>query len=197
MQAQFAKGRFRLVMVLVMALTLWTTLGQAEKPTGIPPETVTDYIHAVIEADRTFYTLHIVERLQNQGGTPATEEWRVQEKTLPLPAQFLAEASALSSLTGARVRYRLISLWPINPQNSPADESERKGLQEVRDHPERSATTTVLSGGETYFQAVYADRAVSRTCVDCHNAHPRSPKKDFSLGDVMGGLVITIPLSNE
>jgi hypothetical protein len=47
---------------------------------------------------------------------------------------------------------------------------------------------------QTYFQAIYADRAVSQACVDCHNTHPHSPKKDFKLGDVMGGLVIEIPL---
>ena len=44
------------------------------------------------------------------------------------------------------------------------------------------------------FRAIYADRAVSQACVGCHNTHPRSPKKDFKMGDVMGGLVIEIPL---
>jgi hypothetical protein len=29
--------------------------------------------------------------------------------------------------------------------------------------------------------------------VDCHNQHMNSPKKDYKLGDVMGGIVITIP----
>jgi len=33
-----------------------------------------------------------------------------------------------------------------------------------------------------------------QACIGCHNAHPRSPKKDFKLDDVMGGLVIEIPL---
>jgi hypothetical protein len=181
-----------------MMLPLLPMVGYTEeKLPGIPPETVTDYIHAVVEAHRTFYSIHIVERLQNQGGTPAVESWRVQEKALPLPAQFLAEASALSSLSGTRVRYRLISLWPINPQNGPADESEGKRLVAVREHPERPATATVKLGDNAYFQAVYADRAVSHTCVDCHNTHPQSPKKDFKKGEVMGGLVITIPLEKE
>ncbi|MBI4002925.1 MAG: DUF3365 domain-containing protein [Nitrospira defluvii] len=168
--------------------------GQAADLPGIPPEVVADYLHAVIEADRIFYTIHVVERMQKQGGTPASETWRRDKITLPLPAQFLREASELATLTGTKVRYRLISLWPINPQNAPASDSERSNLEAVRQHPERSATGIVRIGEQSYFQAVYADRAVTQACIGCHNAHPRSSKKDFRLDDVMGGLVIEIPL---
>lgn len=180
---------------MVLYLSLSVSPGGAEDLPGIPPETVADYIHAVIEADRTFYTIHVVERMQKQGGAPAAENWRAAKKTLPLPAQFLLEASDLATKTGTKVRYRLISLWPINPNNAPDEESEKKGLEMVRQHPEQSATGTVNIGNQTYFRAIYADRAVTHACVACHNAHPRSPKKDFKLNDVMGGLVIEIPMS--
>ena len=183
-----------LTVMSVLVLSAFTLVGQAEDLPGISPETVADYIHAVIEADRTFYTIHVVERMQKHGGAPAAENWRAKKKTLPLPAQFLAEASDLAAKTGSHVRYRLISLWPINPQNRPASESEKNGLEDVRQHPERASTGTVTIGNQQYFQAIYGDRAVSQACIGCHNAHPRSPKKDFKLGDVMGGMVIEIPL---
>jgi Protein of unknown function (DUF3365) len=183
-----------LTVVPVLALSSFTMMGHAADLPGIAPETVTDYIHAVIEAHRTFYTIHVVERMQKQGGAPAAENWRKQGKTLPLPAQFLAEASDLASKTGTKVRYRLISLWPINPLSGPHDEPEKKGLNAVREYPDQSSTSTVKVGSQTYFQAIYADRAVSQACVGCHNTHPHSPKKDFKMGDVMGGLVIEIPL---
>jgi hypothetical protein len=155
---------------------------------------VADYVHAVIEADRTFYTVHVVERLQSRGTVIASENWRT-EGTLPLPAQFLRESSELAALTGARIRYRLIGLWPINRSNGPTTEFEKTGLEEVRKHPERAYTGYITGGSERFFQAVYADRAVSQACIGCHNAHPRSPKHDFKLDDVMGGIAITIPLS--
>ncbi len=161
---------------------------------GIPPETVADYVHAVIEADRTFYTIHVVERLQNRGTVIASENWRA-EGALPLPAQFLRESGELAALTGARLRYRLIGLWPINRSNGPTTEFEKTGLGEVREHPERAYTGYITRGSERFFQAVYADRAVSQACIGCHNAHPNSPKRDFKLNDVMGGIAITIPLS--
>lgn len=171
--------------------------GRAADLPGIPPETVADYLHAVIESDRTFYTIHIVERMQKQGGASAAETWRADKTTLPLPAQFLREANELAILTGTKVRYRLISLWPINPRNAPASDPERHNLEDVRQHPERAATSTVKVEGQSYFQAIYADRAVTQACIGCHNAHPQSPKNDFKIDDVMGGLVIEIPLKPE
>ena len=181
-------------MILVAGCLLLTTASRAADPQGIPPETVADYLHSVIEADRTFYTIHIVERLQKGGGTKAAEDWRAKKDVLPLPAQFLIESSELAATTGSKIRYRLISLWPINPNNAPHSPEEKRGLERVGEHPERSVTGRVKHGEQSYFQAIYADRAVSHTCVTCHNSHPHSPKKDFSMHGVMGGLVIEIPL---
>jgi len=183
--------------VTAVVLTCWSLSACGKQPgatAGIPPETVADYLHAVIEADRTFYTIQVVERLQKMGKMVASEDWRVSH-TLPLPAQFLMESNELAAKTGTKVHYRLIGLWPINPQNGPATEFERKGLEDVRMNPERQHSGMVTSGGERYFQAVYADRAVTQACIGCHNAHPKSPKRDFRLNDAVGGIVITIPLS--
>lgn len=180
--------------VVLIVLSCWSVSGCGrQQPAGIPPETVADYVHAVIEADRTFYTMHVVERLQKKGKLVASENWRAKD-TLPLPAQFLMESSDLAAKTGTRVQYRLIGAWPINPQNGATTEFEKKGLESVRMHPERPYTETATSGTEQVFQAIYADRAVSQACIGCHNAHARSPKRDFKMDDVMGGVVITIPL---
>jgi hypothetical protein len=97
---------------------------------------------------------------------------------------------------GSGIRYRLISLWPIYQRNAPATDFERRGLEAVANHPDRPYTGTVTSGRKQFFQAIYADRAVANACVACHNAHPLSPRRDFKQNDVMGGLVITIPLEN-
>jgi hypothetical protein len=180
----------------ILMMALWA-VSNGEKDSGItigiPPSTVADYLHAVIEADRTFYTVHVVERLQIKGVLVASQNWRAAN-TLPLPAQFLIESGELAAKTGSKVIYRLIGLWPINKENGPATEFERRGLEDVRMHPERPYTHSVARDHEQYFEAVYADRAVTQACIGCHNAHPESPKRDFRLNDVMGGIVITIPL---
>jgi len=160
---------------------------------SIPLDTVADYIHAVIQADREIYTTHVVERMQNKGIVVASENWQ-EKNTLPLPAQFLMDSAHLVARKTS-IRYRLLSLWPINQKNRPATEFERTGLAAVITQPDRPYTGFYESGRKWFFQALYADRAVSQACVGCHNAHPDSPKRDFKQNDVMGGILITIPAS--
>ena len=189
--------RKRLVGVVSALLCVfgWWGIGIAEKPSAgsVPLETVADYLHSVLEADRTFYTVHVVERMQRRGVIESSEKWR-EVSALPLPAQFFQEASSLAALTGSSVRYRLISLNPINKQNAPRSEFERKALEAVMAHPEQPFKGEVAEGGTRSFQAVYADLAVSPVCVSCHNADPRSSKQDYKLRDVLGAVLISIPM---
>ncbi|MBI3357220.1 MAG: DUF3365 domain-containing protein [Nitrospirae bacterium] len=159
----------------------------------VPVEIVADYIHSVIEAHRTFYTIQVVERMQKHGKMVASENWRTKH-TLPLPVQLLKEADELGALTGSKIRYRLIGLWPINKQNAPATDLEKQGLEQVQKHPEQRYGSIVSVGDGRFFQAIYADRAVTQACIGCHNAHPSSPRKNFKMNDVMGALIIEIPL---
>lgn len=183
---------------VALCLLVSVETGHAEKESAgvVPLETVVDYIHSVLEADRTFYTVHVVERMQRRGVIASSEKWR-SESALPLPAQFFQESSNLAALTGSNVRYRLISLAPINKQNGPRTEFERKALEAVMAHPEQPYKGLVKEEGGRYFQAVYADHAVSPSCVTCHNADPRSAKRDYKLNDVLGGVVIAIPVSKD
>ena len=167
--------------------------GKTADPPCIPAERVAGYVHSVIQADRTFYTTEVVERMQMRGIVVASENWR-ETARLPLPAQFLMEAGRLAAEERGGVRFRLISNWAINKKNRPTTEFERSGLTEVLLNPDHPYTAVTSDGGAAVFQALYADKAVSQTCVGCHNAHPDSPKRDFKPRDVMGGIVLTFPL---
>lgn len=166
---------------------------EADPPACISAETVAGYVHSVIQADRTFYTTEVVERMQMRGIVFASENWRETAK-LPLPAQFLIETGRLLAAERSGLRYRLISNWAINKKNGPTTDFERTGLTEILLNPDRPYTAVTTEGGTPVFQALYADKAVSQSCVGCHNAHPQSPKKDFKPRDVMGGILLTIPL---
>jgi Protein of unknown function (DUF3365) len=166
---------------------------ETDPPKGIPVETVAEYVHSVIQADRTIYTTEVVERMQMRGTVFASENWR-ETGRLPLPAQFLIEAGRLVAEKPNGIRFRLISRWAINKRNRPTTEFEQTGLTEILVNTNRPYTGVATEGGTRVFQALYPDKAVSQTCIGCHNAHPNSPKKDFKPGDVMGGILLTIPL---
>ncbi len=157
----------------------------------LAPEVVSNYVHSILDADRYVYSKYIVDRLQSQKIIQATENWE-ETNSLPLPAQFLLNAARLIRKKNLGLDFRLISLWPINPHNGPANEFERIGLESVKDHPIRPYTGQTQLGDKSYFQAIYPDLAVAPSCVTCHNAHQNSPKHDFELFKVMGGIVVTL-----
>ncbi|MCZ6800012.1 MAG: DUF3365 domain-containing protein, partial [Nitrospirae bacterium] len=57
----FFKGTLMGVMALVAFAGMPVGPNEARGQAGVPPEEVADYIHAVIEADRTLYTTHVVQ----------------------------------------------------------------------------------------------------------------------------------------
>ena len=85
-------------------------------------------------------------------------------------------------------------MWPVNKQNQPKTEVEKSGLNYVAANPGKNFYDKEQLGGQSYFTAVYADTAVADACVSCHNGHKDSPRTDFKLNDVMGGVVLRIPM---
>lgn len=187
--------------ILAVSLLSGAILSGCDKLSGnstgeIQPKTVADALHAVLAADREVYASNVVNRLANEEKViKATEHWK-DDKSLPLPAQVFRMGSELVSEQGNTFSYALLSLWPINKKNEAKTEGEKNGLQFVVDHPEQNYYGEEELGGKRYFTAVYADKAVSEACSSCHNNHADSPRTDFKPNDVMGGIVIRIPIEN-
>ncbi len=173
---------------------------------GISPENAVDYIHTVLLADRTAYTRHVVNRLQMlegnenaEGVVPAeaTEDWQ-ENNGVPLPAQMFRLGSEIASGSGA-FTYGLISPWNINDNQAPQPGFEEEAMAEVVETGEPYKDYQEI-GGQRYYSAVYPDEAVAEACVNCHNSHPvhqeRYPDKQFEMGDVMGGIVINLPVND-
>lgn len=170
--------------------------GKEEATGGIEPSVYTDSLFAVMKADRTNYTKLIVKRLgpAGSGSIKPDEYWQDMEHGAPLPAQmFRAGAEAVAELTD-KFTYSLQSEWPINKQNAPKTPMEQEGLAYIGANPGENFYGTEKLGDVEYFTAVYPDVAVSDACTTCHNDHKDTPKTDFKVGDVMGGVVIRVPL---
>lgn len=168
----------------------------ADSSAGVAPELFTDSLFAVMNADRANYTKLIVQRLGPKGKdvVKPDEYWKDLDNGVLLPAQmFRAGAEAVAEKTD-KFSYSLQSIWPIGKQNGPKTDMEKEGLQYVIDNPGKNFYGTEELGGKKYFTGVYADVAVAEACATCHNEHKDSPKTDFKIGDVMGGVVIRVPL---
>ena len=157
------------------------------------PQEMADALHAVIAADREVYARQVVQRLAEVKSANVSEAWKTNGSP-PLPPHLLRPASESVQQKGAEFHYVVRSLWPINPKNAPETATEKTGLQYLLDHPDSNYYSEESLGGRRYFTAVYPDRAIVPACVECHNQHPNSPKRDFELGDIMGGMVVRVPL---
>jgi hypothetical protein len=170
------------------------TAEKSHKLQSVSIRKMADSLHAVIAADRQAYAELVVQRWDaDEHRLAVREDWRVSHG-LPVHAQMLRFAAQNIQQRGAEFSYTLRSLWPINGNNGPQTEIEQAGLEAVAKDPARAFYTEEELGGRSYFTAIYADRATLPSCASCHNRHPRSPRRDFKPGDVMGALVVRVPL---
>ena len=172
---------------------------------GVAPELVADYIHTVLAADRTAYTKHVVNRVKTLEGkakdggvlnVESTEGWENTDG-IPLPAQMFRLGSEIANESGY-FTYNLISPWYINDNHAPKGEFEETAVQTMIETGEPVKDYQTV-GDRQFFSAMYPDMAVAEACVSCHNTHPihleRYPDKKFVMDEVMGGVVINIPLA--
>jgi hypothetical protein len=187
-----ARGRW-IAAGLAGAIVAATGCRRHDPEATITPRQLADAVYGVLSADRAVYAHEVVERLQDQENVIRASERYRDDKALPLPAQMFRMGADTARKTATGLTYALLSPWPINKQNAPRTEAEKAGLRRVAETGQVHYAEEVL-GGARYFTAVYPDRAVSPACVGCHNNHRESPRRDFKVGDVMGGVVIRILL---
>ena len=177
-------------------LVLLATCGCWNKPSGVAissdpavmfkPEEMADAIHAVVAADRLVYVTRVVERVNSESKAVPTH--------LPLPSEMLRSTAQEVQKQGAEFHYVLRSLWPMNPKNGPETATEKSGLEFVASHPGSNYYSEEFLGGRRYLTAVYPDVAFSSTCTDCHNGRAQASRPGLKPGDVLGGLVVRVPL---
>ena len=187
------KSALALGIAAVMAQPI-AALAEATDTPMFSPKQMTDWLHLVMSSDRTVYTRLIVNRLQNKEKVIKASEHFEDDKALVLPAQMFRFGAEMVGESTDDFSYSLLSKWPINKQNAPRTDAEKTGLAYIAANKGENYYTTEELGGQKYFTAVYADTAVAPACVTCHNDHKDTPRSDFKLGDVMGGVVIRVPI---
>ncbi|MBI3810386.1 MAG: DUF3365 domain-containing protein [Nitrospirae bacterium] len=150
-------------------------------------------LHTQITADQQYYASVIVPRLIEFGGSMGPDYKQVHGQ-FPLPETFVREVAELTAAVGRDYTVNLISPWAINPDKGVKDPFYQDAFAYLMKIPTGQFFRADTIEGRAVMRVLMADLASAQSCVDCHNAHPKSPKHDFKLNDLMGGLEIVIPM---
>jgi ABC-type transporter Mla subunit MlaD len=148
-----------------------------------------------IVEDRKQFTKNVIIKLKKDGivDVHPNRKYADIDGGIPLPATFVQEVSKKINEKGV-YSYDLLSKWNINKEKGLKTDFEKEAFAYLFDKKGTVFTRFMVHNGIFSLRYATADVAAAAGCVSCHNNHEESPKKDFKLGDVMGVLVVNVPI---
>jgi adenylate cyclase len=141
----------------------------------------------MIDGIRGYYAGNVVARvLANGGTTHVVPDYVDVPGGIPIPATLSLELGSVIGKGNDNIRFRFFSDYPFRNRAPHAfDEFERQALATLRQAPN---TRVYDVSGSIFDRSVrlVAPIIMDAACVNCHNAHPQSPKRDWKVGDVRG-----------
>ena len=161
---------------------------------AISPQNQADALHLVIATDRELYCRAYAARQSGDVPAPNASADGKPVESWPMPCEMMRRAADSTQSNGAEFSYALRSIRPLDPRNGPQTELEQRGLAFVASHPGRNYYDQEMLGGRRYVTAVYPDLPATASCIDCHNRRSASVAPRYQVGEVMGGIVVRVPL---
>jgi adenylate cyclase len=157
-----------------------------------------DDLNSVIGSVRSYYAKNVVGRvLSIQGHSRVVHNYETIPGAIPIPATLSLDLGRVISQQQKNITYRFVSDYPfINRKPHMLDAFEKNALALLRADPKQkisSRSTTLLTEKVRLIEPVI----LAPACVNCHNTHPESPKRDWKAGDVRGiqEVIITQPIA--
>ncbi|MEM7017325.1 MAG: adenylate/guanylate cyclase domain-containing protein [Pseudomonadota bacterium] len=151
------------------------------------------YAKTLMEA-RILYSDKVASPLQ--GTIEVSHDYHEKNMAIPNPATYLIELGVNLKKKEPETTFRLYSDHPFPNRRKvikDMDGFEYDALNFLRQFPNSTYVKIEEHEGRRSLRYAQAD-IMNQQCVDCHNIHPDSPKRDWQAGDVRGVLEITQPL---
>ena len=179
---------------IVFVLVVIVTVYRANKDTEVAGLTTARAIANQIVTLRTFYTDKVVGPAK-LAGMDVTYDFAEKEKAIPLPATMVKALGDQISKDYPGSHVKLYSNHPFlhHKQIEEKDDFEKDALKSLGEHPDDEFYRMEDVDGRLTMRFAVAD-VMRESCVNCHNTHPMSPKKDWKTGDVRGVVEVMVPV---
>jgi class 3 adenylate cyclase len=146
-------------------------------------------LNSMITSIRGYYASAVVGRIRENHGkdTQVIHNYESVPGAIPIPATLSLELGRVIADKQSNVNYRFVSDYPFRGRAAhQLDDFEKTSLASLRASPEQPPLVLATSNGTASQVRLIAPVLMSAACVQCHNSHPDSPKKDWKIGDVRG-----------
>jgi methyl-accepting chemotaxis protein len=147
---------------------------------------------------RAYYTTQVVAKVKQNAQLEVSFDHRQKPATIPLPATMIHDLSEEFSQSANGMQLRLYSQYPFpNRRERVLDKFALDALAHFEQRPNETFVRVEEDGGAATVRVAIADRMAAQSCVDCHNEHASSPRKDWKVGDVRGVLEVSQPIERQ
>lgn len=181
--------------VIVVLFSAWYIEHLAGEETVRTTRVMAESLAGQVRELRGYYTSKVVARVK-QKGIDVIHDYDRYDGSIPLPATMVHELmSILSEKEGYVIRLYSDYPFPWRTDGGPRDQFETDALAALEVQPDQPYWREEDYEGKLSLRYVTADLMVAQACVDCHNSHPQTPRDNWKLGDVRGGIELIIPLA--
>jgi methyl-accepting chemotaxis protein len=153
-------------------------------------------IAAQFKAIRAYYTDNVINKVVKFGILKPSVDHKSEDKTIPLPATFIHDLSAL--LAEKDTTISLFSKYPFpNRASRRLDAFQQEAWDFLNRNPAAVFSRNEVRNGKPVVRVAVADTMAVPACVNCHNTNAASPKKDWKLGDVRGVLEVVSAIDGQ
>lgn len=205
MREEFLKGNigkilFSIVGVLGLCiLTLIIYISRASRANTVEAS-ISNAISIInqFKGLREYYTVNVIKKVKANTNLGISFDHRNREDAIPLPATMIHDMSEVLGKDKDNVQLKLYSSYPFpNRKSRVLDDFGMEAMERFKVSPDEVFVHEDFLNNRKVVRVAIADRLSAQACVNCHNSHPDSPKKDWKLNDVRGVLEVIAPIETQ
>ncbi|GIC75744.1 diguanylate cyclase domain-containing protein [Moritella sp. F3] len=185
---------FSVLFMLMASISLFAVQKLQYSASAVLASRTAEALAHTVNLARTSYSANIAS-LRTHPDITVEALYHGKPLSIPNPTTFAIELGESISNPNEGLILHTYSQYPFKSRmltGGPQDDFQHDALSNlttetpVFERIEELGGMTVLRHAEAIF--------MEQSCVDCHNYHPGSPKKDWQVGDIRGAIDVTLPL---